>query len=238
MKRARFFALVWRLNALIILLAGTVGLLVLVYAAIVIFNDLTRTRHASGIINIAEEQIDTTRTSLGDFELVEGTPILRAPLYLHQEYAFSSGSKAASSTQNYLYFDSLSRAPYWLMPGNRGLILETKEFPSHEYGEKAEPTRVVMYLSVDSDSNGDGKLTSNDAKSIAISDPTGKRFASLLGNVEQANGAQLLNDSLLIFYTSEGSLRVAEIDLATTKLVSDAIVKTLKHEVQSGNREP
>lgn len=211
-------------------MVGTVGLLVLVYVAIKICQDLTRTRHASEVINIAEEQIDTTNTSLGDFELVKGTSISRAPLYLHQEYAFSSGSKEARSTQNYLYYDSISREFYWLIPGNRGLILETKELPSREYGENAQRIRAVMYLIVDSDSDGDGKLTSNDAKKIGISDPIGKRFASLLSNVKQANGAQLLKDSLLVFYTAEGSLHAAEIELATNKIASDAIVKTLKQE--------
>lgn len=233
MKNRQFFAVVWRINSVVILAAGVVGLFVLLFAAAAIYKEMTRTRQATGVVNIAEEQVDLAKASIGDFHLVEGTNVLRAPLYLEQEYAFGSGSKETSSTQNYLYFGLETRDAYWLIPGHRGLILETNEFPSREYGEEEKRAVVaVMYILVDEDTNGDGKLTRNDSKVIAMSDATGKQFARLLTKVEEINGAHLKNGSLLIFFTSESTLRMAEVELATINVVRESVVKPLKQEIQ------
>jgi hypothetical protein len=91
----------------------------------------------------------------------------------------------------------------------------------------------VVYLVVAQDTTGDGKLTRNDSSALAISDPVGKRFASLIPKVEEINGAHLVSaGKLLLLFTSEANLRAAEVDLASNKVLRESVLKPLKQEVQ------
>jgi len=125
----RFFAWVWRINALIVFALGLICTVVAIFAAASIYNDSARTRHVTGVVNVAEEQLETSAASLGSFSEIGGTEVLRAPLSVQQEYARSFGSNDVSSTRNYLYFDPASRESYWLIPGYRGLIVNENDFP-------------------------------------------------------------------------------------------------------------
>ena len=94
MRSRRFFALVWRTNALLILLTAVLACAVLAYVAW-IYRDATRMRQATGVMNVAEEQIDRSKVELGRFEAIAGTDVLRAPLQLQQVYGFSSRLKGS-----------------------------------------------------------------------------------------------------------------------------------------------
>lgn len=231
MAGKRFFAWVWRVNSLIVFAIGLVSIVMLIFASLSIFKDLTRTRHATGVVNVAEEQIEGSITSLGSFCEVDGADVLRAPLNVHQEYARAYGSKEANSIRNYLYFNPVSQESYWLIPGYRGLIAEANEFPAQEYGETNEPPRVIVYELVDNDSNRDKRLMADDTKTIAVSDPSGKNFARILNNVEEFKGGRIVKQAnLVILYTSGGTLHSAEIELPSNKLTRESLLKPVPVE--------
>ncbi|MFC4309100.1 hypothetical protein ACFPN2_08420 [Steroidobacter flavus] len=227
----RFFAWVWRINSLIVFAAGLAAIVVLIFASVSIFKEVTRTRHVRGVVNVAEDQVEGSVASLGAFIEVEGTEVLRASLDVHQEYAQSYGSKEASSIRNYLYFDPTSQESYWLIPDYRGLIVGENEYPPPQNGEANASPQVVVYELVDSDSNQDKRLTAEDTKTIAVASPTGKNFARVLSNVEEYKGGRIVNGThLVILYTSGAALRAAEIELPSNKLTRESILTAVPIE--------
>ena len=232
MTKNRFFPLIWRINALVILAFGLAALSGLLFSAVLLYRDLTHARHAEGVLDIVEKQADTAKASLGDFHAVEGTTVLRASLNLRPDSAAGYSSKGTSPKKNYLYFDTLSHASYWLMPGNRGVILGTTELssPSTEQPERAT-LQAIVYELVDADTNGDGKLTGDDLVTIGVSDPVGRRFVRLLSKVEHFNSAHLGKGTLVVLYASSGKLRAAEVDLNSHKIVRESTLQPFEQEV-------
>jgi len=99
MTRRRFFATIWRINAIAILLTSILAGGVLLFAAWQIYKETTRTRQVSNVVNVADEQLDRSKAQLGTFEKIAGTTVLRAPLQLEQEYGFSSKIVRDSAVQ-------------------------------------------------------------------------------------------------------------------------------------------
>jgi hypothetical protein len=222
------FSSIWRINAIVILLAGILAIGALAVAIWFNVRDATRTRHADNIANVVGEDITKSKAEIGNFTRIEGIEVLRAGLYVNQEYAFSTGSKEASSIRNYLFFDPAQKSTYWLKSNSEGLILSTHSLPEHDYGDKEKSTIAFIYVLVEKDSNNDGKLTVNDLKDIAISDATGTRFKVVLHGVERLNGFSLLkNGRALILYTTASSLKAVDVDLQSQKLFSNVEAKTI-----------
>jgi len=228
-KTRRFFALVWRANAILLLLMAILAVAVLSYAAFEIYRNATRTRQVTDVLNVADEQIDRSKVELGSFQTIAGSGILRAPLQIEQEYGFSSGSKETTSIQNYLFYDPSDGSSRWLVPGNKGLFLATHELPEREYVKPEKPVVAVLYELVDADTTGDQKLTASDAKVIAISNPSGSRFTRVLTGVQEVNGTTLTpGGRILVLYTSSATLKAAEIDVETHRIIRDAPLQPVK----------
>jgi hypothetical protein len=227
--KRRFYAFVWRANALMIFAVGAGCLLGLLFAAFMAFKSMSRPRHLEDTINISEGQVGKTDEKLGKFSAIEGSAMLRAPLHLEQEYAgLHNVSKGTSAIQNYLYFDPASHASHWLINGNGGLILDTRDLPARNYGAKEEAAvEAVFYALVDTDSNGDGKLTDADQMTIAISDPNGKHFVRLFSKVDGVNSVHLSGKgALVVLYTAGKQLHAADVDLNSGKVVRESVVKS------------
>jgi len=229
-KSRRFFSFMWRLNALVIFAVGIAGVLVLSLAAIMFLKNMTRDRQVDNVMHLETGQVDKSSATLGNFSAVDGAALLRAPLHLHQEYEDSYSAKDASSIQNYLYFDPATHSFHWLLPGNRRLILDATELPAGNFPRRDDaPVDAIVYQLVDADTNGDGKLTGSDLKTIAVADPGGRRFARVLSKVERLNGAHLTGKTtLVLLYTSDGALRAAEFDLGSDKIVRESAMNPLK----------
>jgi hypothetical protein len=204
-------------------------LLVLLFAAFMAIKNMDRSQHLNDTINVNEAQIDNAEQKLGAFETIEGSAVMRAPLQLKQEYPGTNYSvKGTVASQNYLFFDPVSHASHWLITGNRGLILEAMALPAKNFNRQVEiPVEAVVYTLVDTDSNGDGKLSDADLITIAISDPNGKHFARLLTRGERVNGARLSGKGMLVvLYTAAKQLRAADVDLSSGKVVRESVVKS------------
>lgn len=228
MKGRRFFALLWRVNAVVIFAAGTVGLFVLLFAAAVVYKEVTRPGHVAAAANIARQQPDADATHVGEFRPLGDGTILRAPLYLaNEQYAVGSSSSSMHSTRNYLFYDTSSQQAYWLISGHRGQILKTEDLPEADCPDDDQsPVVITYYVLVDRDTDGDGELTDQDSKSFAVSDPSGRRFARLLDEMDQINGGHLdASGRLVVFFTSNASLRTARIDPSTHEVLSNVEIE-------------
>jgi len=171
MTGRRFFAIIWRVNAVVLLAFGLLGVGVLGTAALLFYKDSTRTRHAEDVARLNIGGDITSEASLGRFEALPRTTVLRAPLRVVQSFALGSGSKDASSIRNYLFYEPDTRATRWLKPSMDSLIIQTWAVPENESNE--DPSRWVasIYAIVSSDTSGDGALTDSDQIQITSSKP-------------------------------------------------------------------
>jgi hypothetical protein len=238
----KFFFLLWRVNAVVIFILGLLGSVALAVVVVLLYHEATRERQVTDVLNVTDERVADSKTKLGEFKAIAGSPVLRAELHVEQEYEtgsrFSSGSKESSSTQNYLFFDPGSDSSYWLLPGFKGIIHSTTELPESDYGDTSKPMKAVFYELIERDSNEDGQLTPKDTKEIAISDPAGTRLIRALKGIESFNSVHLLPDerAAIVLYGASGQARAARIELATGKVVNDVALKPLQDPQQSPAR--
>lgn len=234
MKYRRIFTYIWRVNGVIILMTGLLGAGLLTIAAGLMFVDLIRPRRIQNVVNIGREEVKKVETSLGSFDPISGVQVLRSPLYLEQDYSHGSASrsKQAGSIQNYLFYDLLTRTSYWLRPEGPGLILRTQPIEIPE-DSNTNQRKVIgfLYLVVDEDTNQDGFLSANDTTYLAISDPKGTRFVTLIETVDEFKGYGLTdNQNLTVLYTVESKLKAAELNLEAQTVISEVELQDLQVE--------
>ncbi len=233
MKSRRIFQYIWRINAIIILLAGSLAALSLTGSGLYLLLQATRTREVSDVINIAKEEPTKVKTEVGIFSPIAGTDILKAPLYLLQEYDYRAGSKESSSIQNYLFFDSNQKKFSWLRPQNQGLILSMLTLPEvtniQPLSSSAEtntnlkqPAIAHLYVIADKDTNNDKRIDDRDQKQIAISNPAGTNFKILVEQVERFNGLSALKDNQVsLIYISGGKIKATVIDVRSQEILGN-----------------
>jgi hypothetical protein len=225
MKTRRFFRTVWRLNALIILIAGVLACGLLAFVMLQFLRDMTRTRHVSNVVNVAPEQRGRDRTSLGSFTRVEGTQVFRAPLNIEQTYELSVASKETTSIQNYLFYDPALDRSYWLRAGAPALFVGSHELPERDFEERL-PITAMLYEIVERDTDGDQRLTESDLRVIAVADAAGTRLTPVLRDVAQLHAADITTgNAALVIYTTAGKLHAATVDVVTRKVTHDSLIQ-------------
>jgi hypothetical protein len=222
--------MLWRANAVIIFIAGLIGCVALAALAYLLYTEATQSRRARDVLTVAEDRVRDSRTTLGDFEEVSGSAVLRAPLWVEQEFTAASSSKESFATQNYLFFDPARDASHWLIPGFKGIIRSTHDLPDEHSREKSAATQVVVYELSETDSDHDGQLTSEDTKDVAIADASGTQLTRVLKGVDGFSSARLLPDEsqMLVLYTAGGIARAARVEFPSGKVLKDVALRPLK----------
>ncbi len=222
MELTRYERIVWKLNALIILVAGSMALFVLAVAGFRLLQDLLRTRHVSSVVNITPETRAAERLMLGQFSRIEGTDWLSAPLNGAQEFNQSYYEKSGSSVRNYLFFNANSKKSHWLINGNSSLVTADYSLfsaPSAAYGNRT--TVAHLYVVVNRDSNGDSRLSSADQLTVLFA-PVGAttplESLSLSGDI--LGVTQISPEEALVTYRSGGDYFVTSLSVATGKVIS------------------
>ena len=219
MKEKNIFYIIWKIDAVLILIGGLMALGVLGYTAYRIYQDVFRSRDVSSMVNIAANTQMSSEWALGDFDRLEGTDYLMAPVHSTQTYQASYYEKGTSAVRNYLFVNSINKSSRWLVPNNNYLFLSRhKEF----YKPQSGSSRVIWlrYEVVKSDTNQDGRLTRDDKRTIGISDPNGDRYSELITNIDQILGYEMLNEnSLLIFYRTDTKNYIAEINISERSII-------------------
>ncbi|OIP78440.1 MAG: hypothetical protein AUK48_01625 [Oscillatoriales cyanobacterium CG2_30_44_21] len=226
MKSRRLFVYVWRANAVIIFVAGLLASLLLSASAFYSLLQFTRNREISNVVTVPNNnpspKIDQ-KISIGTFEQVAGSDILRGPVYLIQAYDYRTGSKESSSIQNYIFFNPNTKSSNWLRPTNQGLLLSAIALSDRTNldDNKQAPTISYLYLVADQDTNNDKQITDRDKKQIAISDASGTRFKVITEQIDQFNGTSAVKgDRLSIIYQADDKLKAIEVNLRSQEIVN------------------
>ncbi len=224
----RFFSLVWRANALVILAAGLAGLALVMILLVQLGRDFLEPRRVQGVVNLADEEVEAETFHFGRFESISGSEFLSAPLYTQQGYPLGSISKSSQSSRNYLFYNPASGAAHWLLPDNEGLVEWRSEFPPSRYKGEREPVKGVLWQVIASDTNGDRKLTQNDLSVVFISGPSGRPLRELISGVQEVHGAhQFSSDRVSLMLLKNNRLRAAVVSLNALSLVSNEEVSAL-----------
>src|SRR5262245_36188940 len=222
MTSHRFFRIVWRINAIALLVAAAGAVVILGIGAVALGGDMVRNWREREMVTVAGQEVESSHFQFEGFELLPGTSVLRAPLVVYESYGFGS-SGGGRATRNYLYYDSSARSARWLLKDHEKLIswscdLKTAATPAAE-----SRTLGSLYAVVESDSDHDGRLTSSDLSSVLLTDPTGVQETRILERVSSIQGCEVLSgSSAVLFYVSKSELRAATLDLLQLRIGGDA----------------
>jgi hypothetical protein len=224
-KTPKLFRAIWRINSVLILAVAALAFCVLAYAGYQIFKDRFDRRQVGDVVNVEPEARVRSEWTLGSFEQVDGTGYFMAPARSKQSYQQSYYEKDASAVRNYLFVNAADKSSRWLVPQNGYLFLGVERLlrPGDEKDDNA--VRWMKYEVVKSDTNGDGRMTDKDGRTIAVSGATGEGYAELIPDVSEVLGSKLTDENtLLVFYNISGSGFVSEINLPERRV---AVTKEL-----------
>jgi len=102
---------------------------------------------------------------------------------------YSASSHYSRFAKNILFVDSNNNSSRWLFKKNAQLIEESFSFPRMDYSpfmnNKKSEAEVIFYKVIDSDTNGDGKVTSEDNTNLAVSDTAGEFYKVIVRDISR-----------------------------------------------------
>ena len=227
MTAHRFFRIVWRINAIVLLIAAAAALVILSIAAVGLGGEMLRAKVRSDAVKVAGQRVETSRYQFEGFELLPGTSVLRAPLVVYESYGFAS-SGGGRAARNYLYYDSRTRNAHWLLQGNEKLISWNCALKTSPTPPESPRFLAALYAVVESDSDHDGQLSSSDQSFVLLTDAAGVQQTRILDRVSSIQGCETLSpSSAVLFYVSNAELRAATLDLGQLKIETDASLAAL-----------
>jgi hypothetical protein len=208
MRWNRAFRYLWRLNAVLILVAAgaiTFGVGALLFSQL---QGRMALKHEAETGPLPPAAGDP-RLFLGQASLVQGTMVMRADLLLRQEGgSFSSGGYG--ETRNILFVDPAETEARWLLPDDKHVIVAHSDVTRMEPDRQADRTvaTVALVKAVDVDrQTGKGRLL--------LFGPPGRPLTEAADGVRAMHVAQLSGDQITVLYERDRQLVVATFDAAT-----------------------
>jgi hypothetical protein len=213
MRATEFFRYVRRFNALAIAVASVGFILLGSYFAVAIFLDQTRMRRVTNVVNVGESDKVSEEFSLERPDLITGTPYVRVALRRGQTYPASYYPKSTVQIVNYLFLNTSTNKTRWLFERADQLILESHDLFSKLKSSPDETHRSVgmLYVVVDRDSNGDGRLSERDTQSLAASAVDGTDYRKLIEGIEQLYSVQQISDDRVLVLYQKDAQTVSEL---------------------------
>lgn len=235
MEENKAFRIIWRFNAVLILLAGIGALCLVLILSYTFFKDKTRDRSVSNIVDIEKKVDAENEWTLGKLSNISGSQSSWIALFSEQKYRSGSTRKYSSSVRNYMFINRASNDKYWLVTHNQFLFIDTNfirpKANTLEYIDKKPlaPTEAILYSLVKSDTNGDDKLTKKDLVTIAISQNDGTRLTELLQNIDYLNGYTIINkNKVMIVYQQDNIAYSAIVNLSSFTLSNKEILPSVQ----------
>lgn len=228
----RVFAWVWRVNSLLLLVLGLVGV---VGTVAIVFNVglfWSRQRPEQQLTKVAGTNLGQEDLRLGNFREIAGTEFLYAELASPSKYIGSGSSGGLGSARNLLFFNVSTKRAHWLLPDN-GQTIESFSFlmdpPGARYGycddeaQKRDQVAIAILLELRPAERSPDETVS---RTLAIAPPDGRTLTTIAKATEGLLGHhQPSKESVLVFYVSGGAARVLDVDISTRKVRSDSLLE-------------
>lgn len=206
MRRSQnFFRYIWRINAVLILLAA--GACIFGVGALLVgeFGERTaRNREADAGIPVVAAANPGAHLSLGHASVVVGTNVMRANLSLNRGGAgFSSGGY--TETRNILFIEPGQNVARWLLPDNDHIISDCSDIKEETEGnaKRIVATAVLVNSTIGSEAA---------AGRLLLFDPSGKRIVEVATNAREIHLTSLSGNDLTILYERNRRLVLAAFD--------------------------
>jgi ribosomal protein L14 len=215
MRAQRFFRYLWRIDAVLILIAAgaiTFGVGALLWEEFSGRAAMRRNAEA-GVPVAGEPRLDP---SLGHAETIPGSPVLRANLFVSQEgRGFSSSGY--NETRNILFIDPSQGKAHWLLPDNDHVVAEHSDLAE----EKDLKRRVVATVVLVKPKNDHSERTNG---KLLLFDSSGANIIDVANEVRDMHVATLDGSEIRILYERNRKLTVAAFDSAS-------LAKKREHEI-------
>lgn len=211
-----FFRFIWRVNSLIILAIGLLGVSLLAYG----FIQNQSYKEVSNIVNIQDN-----KDSKENYKLEANAQFLNdkyqvTPLVLTQDYEQSYYSKHTYSVKNYLFTDLENSKSYWLFKKNDKLILDLFRLEKNNLISTSKDTKALMYLVVKEDTNNDARLSIQDRFSLVLSTPSGKKYIELFEKLQSFVSWRFIDGlEIIVHYKKDGKYFSSNIDIEKFKII-------------------
>jgi hypothetical protein len=200
-KSQKFFRYIWRINAVLILLAagavtlGVGGLLVQEFGF-----KAARSREAEAGIAIAGANVKSDLI-LSRASVVPGTQVMRAELQRSVgEVKFSSGSGYGSEVRNILFIEPGQKTAHWLLPDNDHIVSDSSDITEQKDPNKRRVlvTAVLVKSVTSSPESTIGRLL--------LFDPPGTKIVEVADHDRTIQVASMEGDELNILYERDKHL--------------------------------
>ncbi len=217
----RLFIIIGRINSILLLL-------VLLFAGLsiawVLLSDKQWQRR--GAIEVLAGKSASKEQVLLSFERIENITGASTQMMLlsakENSVTFSSGGGYRSETRNVLFLTRHEKTARWLFPKQNNLIFVAAQLREESKNAEANPTRALYFEYVKDDSNGDGKLSSQDLSSIALTNPDGSGFVEVLHGVSRVLSYEILgSQNLVVVYQVGKAVRYAKFSVVSFTKESD-----------------
>jgi hypothetical protein len=174
---------------------------------------------------------------LGEFEAIEGTHFLAAPIRPMISntpgYRLTGRISSWGIVYNVVFLNRANGTFQQLLPTNEYVIAGMK--PLVTPAPKAEPpiTHAWLYSVIKSDTNGDKELTLEDKITVSISDVGGATYREMVTDVDEVYGDTLRDETtLLIVYRRDKLKYLASIDISGYSIITTTELPSLGSDVK------
>ena len=201
-KSNKFFRYIWRIDAILILVAGA---LITIGVAAFLVPEIRRStlRNDSPVVDTGLTDASSLRLQLGHAELVPGTGVLRAELQTEGDAkGFSSGEY--SETRNILFIDPDQKNGRWLLSDNEHVIGDNTNVLEKSTGPTSRTVATAALVWAAGGPSKTGRLL--------LFDPTGKKVVEVAKDAAQLRLATLSGSDLLLLFERNNRLVRATFD--------------------------
>ncbi len=222
MDRNTFFKAVSQANSLLFLLLMSGG--VIIFLFIIFQTSDWQDRRAIEVnedINVAGERKIELR--LGTIQQVYGHDVQYVELHSQESNGKFSSGYGSSETRNVLFFVGEDMKSHWLYDTHRNVVNSVSSLTKQDNYIDKEPA-VALYVSViKSDSDGDGRLTTDDDITIALLRTDGSSYTEIETGIWEVLDQEVIDDGkyLALLLQVESNVLLKKYSLETFKLISE-----------------
>lgn len=233
MEESKLFKNIWRFNAIVIALAGSLAVIVLLFFISIMYQDNNRRQYRTETVNIDSEANIQELFRLGKVIPIKGSNSIMFPLYSDQKFPLGySRSKSTNSTRNILFSNLLTKKSHWLLPNNSFLISHHKLLNESNTYSSDQDIVAIIYHIVKADTNGDERLTKNDLITVALTDIEGANYTEILPDIQELLGYKIINkDSIAISFNRDEQGYIYYIDMNTYKITEEIMLPKIPEKL-------
>jgi hypothetical protein len=230
MDNIKFFRVLWRVNAIIILALSIVFIILMVG----LFKNTSYQTRSVYMDDVFEQESERkARWNLGKFEELNESGLFIAPLMSKQSFSIGfSKKKKTKAIRNYLFVDINQKNSFWLFEQNdfviEGIQYVTEAGISRWYSDSREKAIALFFVVYKVDTNNDNAIKDNDLGSVALTKLDGSAYTEIENEIENIRSIKVTNagTDLVLFYEKEGKLYVSKYSLTDFKKISEMEIDT------------